>query len=409
MWSRFLNSNKQNSQKEAGKRIYLDYAAATPVAKEVVSAMLPYFSENYGNAGGIHKEGVVAKKVLEEARQQAASILGVQSAGVVFTSGGTESNNLAIRGLVEKMFLAGRAYADMAIITTKLEHPATLKTLDSLAKLGVEIIFAPVTEEGMIDTKSLAGLLSPKVVLVTISYVNSEVGAINRCREVRRIIDAFAVKSGERPLLHVDAAQAPLWLPCDLPRLGADLLSLDAGKMCGPKGVGILAMQKGVAIAPITYGGGQEMGLRPGTEPLPLVVGTVAALTLAQNGYENRAVAVAQVRDYMLEQIAKYLPQAVVNGPSGDNRVANNVHVSILGLDSEFAVISLDAKGIACSTKSACSSKGGGASAVVLAMTGDEARATSTLRFTLSPEITEADVDVVVNILKEHVATLPKF
>lgn len=385
------------------KRIYLDYAAATPVSDSVLQAMVPYFQDVFGNAGGIHQEGVIAKRVVEDCREKLARVLGVQETGVVFTSGGTESNNLALVGAVKKLVSVGRAYKDLSIVTTKLEHPATLKTLEGLAVEGVEIIFAPVTEVGTVDLKQLESVLKETTVLCSFSYINSEVGAINKVRDIRRVLDLYGKKVGHKILLHVDAAQAPMWLPCDLPRLGADLLSLDAGKCCGPKGVGVLAMQKGVAVSPLLRGGGQEMGLRPGTEPLPLIVGAATALVEAQADCGEVGARVALVRDYFLAQIAEKMPQAIVNGPLCDSRAPNNVHISIPGLDAEFAVISLDAKGIACSTKSACSTKGGGASTVVLAMTGDEARALSTLRFTLSPDTNKEDIDFVVKSLVSHV------
>lgn len=340
-----------------------------------------------------------------------ARTLSVKSEGVTFTSGGTESNNLAIIGLIEKFVSQGRKYEDLEIISTLLEHPATLKTLEALAKKGVVITYAPVTTDGHIDMVVLPAMLSKKTVLVTLAYVNSEVGTITQCRDIRRILDQYvtSAKRQDEILFHVDAAQAPLWLPCELSRLGADLLSLDAGKFCGPKGSGMLVVQKNVNLTTTLYGGGQERGLRPGTEPIPLIVGMASALALAQETAEARSLAVVTVRDYFFSQIAKHLPSAVVNGPiTYPMRVANNVHISIPGIDAEYAVVVLDAAGIAASTKSACSSKGGGASAVVLAMTNDIARASSTLRFTLSAATTTKEVDQVVAVLAQHVTKIAR-
>lgn len=387
------------------KRIYLDYASATPMAPEVLEAMLPYFTEDFGNAGAIHQEGARAKLALHDARTQVAQTLGIKPEGVVFTSGGTESNNLAIAGLIEKFIADGRTYNELEIISTKLEHPATLKTLEALAKKGVIVTYAPVTSEGHIDMSVLPTLLNSKTVLVTLAYVNSEVGTVTRSREVRRMLDRYQTEHAgrERILLHIDAAQAPLWLPCQLSRLGADLLSLDAGKFRGPKGCGILAFLKDAELLPISHGGGQERGLRPGTEPIPLVVGTAKALVLAQTRAGERSASVFKLRDYFFTEIAKRIPQAIINGPIGDARVANNVHISIPGLDAEYAVVVLDTVGISASTKSACSSKGGGASAVVLAMTDDIARASSTLRFTLGPDTSEPEIDQAVAVLSAHV------
>jgi cysteine desulfurase len=209
---------------------------------------------------------------------------------------------------------------------------------------------------------------------------------------------------GTEILLHVDGAQAPLWLPCQLVRIGADLLSLDGGKCGGGKGIGALVMKKGVAITPLLRGGGQEMGLRPGTEPVHLVAAFATALSEAQSDWSSRSEAVKVVRDYAIAEITKRIPKAVLNGPVGEDRVANNIHISIPGIDAEFAVITLDTHGIAASTKSACSSKGGGASAVVLAMTEDEVRASSTLRFTLGPDTTTADIDQLLLVLTKRLA-----
>lgn len=372
-----------------------------------VAAMTQYLQVDFANPGGIHREGVRAKQALETYRTAVARTLQVQESGVVFTSGGTESNNLAIRGVVESLRAAGRRYDTMIILSTRLEHPATLRTLDAVAALGVRVVFVPVTGEGRLDMAAFRSLLTPETVLVTLAYVNSEVGVVNDCRQVRRVLDVYEKQHNIEILLHVDGAQAPLWLPCDLPRIGADLLSLDGGKCGGGKGVGALAMKRGVRVSPVLYGGGQEMGLRPGTEPVHLVAAFATALSEAQAGWQARASAVAMVRDYALTEIKQRLPQAVLNGPLGDRRVANNIHISIPSIDAEFAVITLDTHGIAASTKSACSSKGGGASAVVLAITGDEVRATSTLRFTLGPDATTADIDQLLDVLTKHLETTP--
>jgi len=392
------------------RRIYLDHAAATPMSEVAVTAMGPYWRVDFGNASAIHTEGVRAKRALETARTEVARSLGVQSSGVIFTSGGTESNNLALQGVCRSLVLAGQPYGDQQLFTTAIEHPATLRTSALLREQGVGVVTVPVTILGQVNLTALRALLTKQTVLVSVSYVNSEVGAITDTYAIRRLLDQVQKKFGTNIYLHVDAAQAPLWLPCDLPRLGADLLSLDGGKFGGPKGVGVLAVRKHVALAGIFGGGGQEQGLRPGTEPLSLIVGLAAALNEAQTLHQARAIAVAQIRDYFFTELARELPTAVFNGPpSGSARVANNVHISIPGLDSEYAVIVLDAHGIAASTKSACSSRGGGESAVVLAMTGDSARAASTLRFTLGSETTLADVDWVVAKLKEHLQLVPNF
>ncbi len=400
MWSRFL---KKTAKDAMSRRIYLDYAAATPMFPEAVAAMRPFLETEFANPGGIHREGVAAKRALEGFRTEVARVLEIPAPGVIFTSGGTESNNLAITGTIERLHQEGRPYASMTVLSTALEHPATRRTLEALKTKGVVVRDIPVTEEGLVTMSSLRVCLDESVVLVTLAYVNSEMGAITDCRAVRRQLDEAENAHGTSIIFHVDAAQAPLWLPCALPRLGADLVSFDGGKCGGGKGIGMLAMRKGVTVSPLLYGGGQEAGIRPGTEPVHLVAALATAFRLAQMGVVERTCAVQGVRDYAFTQITEVLPQAVVNGPRGNNRVANNIHISIPGIDAEFAVITLDAKGIAASTKSACSSKGGGASAVIMAMTGDEARAMSTLRFTLGPNTCKADIDTLMTVLVDHI------
>ena len=391
-------------EKEADtKRIYLDFAAATPVHPSVIDAMAPFQSDVFGNLSAIHSEGVAAKAAVTAARANVARVLGVQPAGVTFTSGGTESNNLAIQGVVAALRRQGVAYTDMEIITTAIEHPATLRTVEYLAEEGVTVRYVLVNDVGRVELQELAKLLSPKTVLVTVAYVNSEIGTIQDLGAIARVIKKHNHDTGATTLLHTDAAQAPLWLPCMLSQHGVDLLSLDAGKFCGPKGVGVLARVKGVELRTVSHGGGQEAGLRPGTEPVALVVGLATALTLAQSEWKERAEKVSALRDYFITELTKAIPSLEVNGPSGNDRVANNVNISIPGLDSEFAVISLDVAGIAASTKSACSSAGGGESVVVMAISNNKARASSTLRFTLGSDTTKDEIDsTIVTLQKFH-------
>jgi cysteine desulfurase len=406
MWPFF---STQPKTPEPAKRLYLDYAAATPVWPEVVAAMNPYWSQCFGNPSAIHAEGMAAAAALYSARTTVAEILQVKPEGIVFTSGGTESNTLAIKGTVARLLATGIPTRDIEIITTKLEHPATLKTVAALAAEGVVVTYAPVDDTGRILQQEFLRLLSPRTRLVSISYVNSEIGTIEDVGGLARLLEKARRDNGCDAYLHVDAAQAPLWLPCEISRLGADLLSLDAGKFGGPKGVGVLARAKGVSLRAVTYGGGQESGLRPGTEALPLIVGCATALKIAAGGQTERHASVTAVRDYAIALIERTIPEVILNGARADRRVANNINLSIPGLDSEFAVVSLDSAGIACSTKSACSAAGGGESTVVKAISGDTARAQSTLRFTLGPTTAKSDIDTLVTVLAGHVATQTQY
>lgn len=384
------------------KRIYMDMAAATPVRKSVFEAMKPYFSDEFANPSAIHKEGQHARRAIEEARTLVGKTLEVKPECVFFTGSGTESNNLAIIGRIEQLVSKGATYSDLEILTTELEHPSVREAMTVLRQKGVGIKMLAVSEEGVISIESLHALLSPKTALVSFSYVNSEIGTIQPVGKLVRAVREYEQLSGKRIPVHLDAAQAPLWLSCQFDRLGADLLALDAGKCFGPKGVGLLIKKRDIELAPVQFGGGQEGGLRPATENVAGIVGAAKALEFAQGNYEVREAEVSEVRDYFFGQVAEQLPQAIVNGAMGDGRVANNVNISIPEIDSEFAVVVLDSKGVAASTKSACSGAGGGESRVVKTISDDAARAKSTLRFTFGSEVTKTDVDRVITILKEH-------
>lgn len=384
------------------KRIYLDYAAATPVRAEVFSLMKPFFSSQFGNAGAIHTEGVEAKNAITDARTEIARVLHIRPQGVLFTASGTESNNLAIMGIVEARRKAGVLYTDMEIVTTSIEHASVLEVLTHLESLGVGIVYAPLDTDGTILIPQFLACLSVKTILVTCAYVNSEIGVIQQSGKLARVVRSYEKEHGVSIHIHLDAAQAPLWLPCRLDSLAVDSLALDAGKCYGPKGVGVLAYIHGTQFAPYLFGGGQEGGLRPGTLNTALIIGAVKALCIAQAQHQERSAKVMILRDAFIDLLLS-IPECVLNGGKA-SRVANNVNVSILGIDAEFAVISLDEKGIACATKSACGGASGEGSFVVKAISGDQKRAVSSIRFTLGEETTYQELQQVALVLKEHVA-----
>lgn len=390
------------------KRVYLDYAAATPVHTDVFAAMRPYFSERFANASAIHKEGVAMRDVVEKAREEIARTLRVRAHDVVFTSGGTESNNLALFGISEALHQDGRAYADMEIITTPIEHPSIIEALAVLQDRGVWVRYVTIDEEGRIDQNSLKEQLSENTVLVTCAYANSEIGVVQDVKKITRAVRLHNQAQGTQVKVHIDASQAPLWLPCQMDMLGVDLMTLDAGKCYGPKGAGVLAYRHGVSLRSIMHGGGQEHGLRAGTENTPLIVGCAHALIRAQQGLAARCERVRTLRDHMIDLLTKEIEGAVLNG-SHEHRIANNINISIPGIDGEFAVVTLDTHGVAASTKSACSGAGGGGSVVIREMTGDEARAISTIRFTLGEETTKKDIELAVKVLKAHVHKMGAF
>ncbi|MBY0537775.1 cysteine desulfurase [Patescibacteria group bacterium] len=384
----------------------MDHASATPMLPEVFTAMTPYLTELFGNPGSIHTEGQTAKAAVTNARTKVARALSVQPECVTFTSGGTESNNLGIIGVVKARHESGIPYEQIEIITTLIEHPATGKTFEYLGGLGVVVKYVPVDEGGQIILSQLQALLTPATLLVSVAYVNSEIGVIQDIGAISRVISKYTKQQAIDIFLHIDAAQAPLWLPCELSRLGCDLMSLDAGKFGGPKGVGALVHQKRVPISPISFGGRQEQGLRPGTESVASIVGFAKAFELAQSSWQSNAEKVGALQQYFYQKLSELIPTAVINGVVSDARVVNNINVSIPGIDSEFAVVTLDVAGIAISTKSACSSAGGGASQVVQTITNDTARASTTLRFSLGLQTSTQDIDRALTELAHHVAKI---
>ncbi len=390
------------------RTIHLDYASTTPVREGVLRVMLPYFSDEWANPSAIYKAGVRVREVVESARERVARKLRVRASGVLFTSGGTESNNHALFGYIEALRASGRAYTDMEIMSTEIEHASILEACAVLEERGVTITYVSLTGDGLINHAEFKSRLSPRVVLISFAYVNSEIGVVQDVKRITRTVREVNKETGANIRVHLDSAQAPLWLPCEMDMLGVDMLSLDSGKCYGPKGAGVLALRHGVTLAPFMHGGGQEGGLRSGTENVPLIVGCAEALTRAQELWEARSEKVRALRDYMFNLLEKEIPGVCING-SREARVANNVNISIPGIESEFAVITFDHNGINASTKSACGASSGSGSAVVRTLTNDDARATSTIRFTLGEETTKSDIEKAVQVLKEHVEKTREF
>jgi len=390
------------------RRIYLDYASATPLHADVLRAMQPYLTGSFGNPSATHAEGREARAVLEDARKIVADTLVTRVSDIVFTSGGTESNNLALFGVVDVLHAEGRAYADMEIITTAIEHPSILEPLRVLTARGVVVKYVPVDGEGMIDEKVFGTLLNEKTVLVTFAYANSEIGVVQEVKALARAIRLFKKKCASAvshlPYFHLDASQAPLYLPCQTDSLGVDLMSIDAGKCNGPKGVGVLALRNMSKLVSHQYGGSQEGGLRPGTQNVALAVGCAAALERAQKGWQARAKEVGARRDFFEEKTATAFPTLHLNG-SCTHRIANNLNISIPGIDGEFAVVGLDTRGIAASTRSACKTNeslddGGSHVLRALGLTNDIVL--GAIRFSLGEETTKKELLAAVAALEAH-------
>lgn len=393
---------------EKNERVYLDWAAATPLLPVALVAMKPFLTGDFGNPSAIHKEGQVARRAVEGARDAVARALQVRPESITFTSGGTEGNNLAILGTVTALRKAGRVHEDMEVITTRIEHPSVANMMQVLERAGVVVKYVDVDEEGFVKLPLLRELFSEKTVLFSVAYANSEIGVVQKLHGLKKTIREAEERFGTKIMFHLDAAQAPLWLNCQFDTIGADLVSLDTGKCCGPKGVGVLVQGKRSGLSPIAFGGGQEAGLRPGTENVAGIVGAGVAIAAAQADWRARAERVRAVCDKGIQLLLEQVPGAVLNGPAGEQRLANNINISIPGLDTEYAAVWLDGKGFAVSTKSACSGAGGGASAVVQALSDDSARATSTLRFTLGPDTTTENLKKLTEALIEHVSVMQK-
>lgn len=374
------------------KKIYLDTAAATPLDRRVLRVIRPYFGRHFANPSSLHAGGVLARRAVAAARQDTARALGAAAAEIIFTSGGTEANNLALFGVAKAL---GRGH----IITTVIEHASVLEPCRALARAGFALTYLPVKSDGLVEPTVLKKALRPETILVSVAYANNEIGTIQSIREIAKIIRHFR-KSPDIsgfPYLHSDACQAARFLDLDVRRLGVDLLTLNSGKIYGPKGVGCLYVRSGTPLAPLQRGGGQEQNYRSGTENVPGIVGFALALELCSELRVKEAARLGKLRDYFIERLLK-LDNVTLNG-SPTTRLPNNVNVSFAGADSEYLVLSLDAAGVAASSGSACSAQTKDASYVIRALGGSEDEARGAVRFTLGRETTKGDLDYVLKIL----------
>ncbi|XKT75104.1 MAG: cysteine desulfurase family protein [Patescibacteria group bacterium UBA2103] len=383
------------------KRVYLDYASAMPMDKDVFLKMRPYMLDVYGNPGANHTEGREAKEVLEEARRSVADALKVKPEEIIFASGATEANTLAIIGHIEGLKKKGRTYKDMHVITSAIEHVNVLKSIEALKEKGVHVSVVFPNEAGIITPESIEKELQDKTVLVSVQYVNSEIGTVMPLRKIKKVV----AKYNESIAVHADAAQAALFHSVLMERVGVDMLVLDGQKFGGPRGSGVLIKKKNVELFPIVFGGKQEWGYRPGTENVFLAVGFAEALKKAQKLYEKRAEEIALLRNWTINEIEKNISNVFLNGDK-EERSPNNINMSFVGRDSEYLAALLDKEGFAVSTKITCDSGAGKGSDVVRVLTQDEGRALSTLRITLGPDTKKKDMEAFVAALIKCVAFL---
>ncbi len=376
------------------KRIYLDFAGATPVDPRVVKEVSQLLERVYGNALAPYEEGLRAKEVCEGARQRIARSFGVRTEEIVFTSGGTESNNLAILGAVRARQESGVALNDMHIITSAIEHASVREPIRMLKARGVEVSEVSVRSDGRVDPKEVVRHLTDKTVLVSIMYANNEIGVIEPIREIAHQVKTHGPK---HLLVHTDLGQAPFFEKLSPHALGVDLMTVDAQKLSGPKGIGALYVKHGVLLAPLFYGGGQERGLRPGTHNPPLIAGFAKALELLDMEREDHRNKLKKLQTYLFRRIVDDVPGALING-SQEYRLPNNVHISLPGIDTEFLAVKLDQRGIACATKSNCLD-GEVASYVVQALGGAPGESESTLRITFGPDFSQDMIETFLSTL----------
>ncbi len=382
-------------------RIYLDHAAATPLRSEAKKVMDRFWDVDFGNAGAIHTEGVIAKKAVADSRKTIADILNAQPNEITFTSGGTEANSLAILGFINKLNETGKRFEEMHLITSTFEHPSVLQCFKYFEGEGAQVDYLNIDQEGIVSLEQLKKIINTKTVLISIMFVNNEIGTIQPISEIAKIIHNFKKRQPQQtnfPVFHSDAAQALLFLPINTQKLNVDMMSFDAQKIYGPKGVGALFIRKGIEINPLIIGGGQERGLRPGTENTPLIVGFAKALELAEYEKEKESQRLTELRDYFITEILKKIPCAKLNG-SPEKRLCNSANIFFPKINNEFLVIQLDQKGIACSTKSACLTNK--ASYVVNSLGAGENRGDGSVRFTLGKSTTKQNIDYLIRCLVE--------
>lgn len=388
------------------KAIYLDHAATTPVDPVVLKAMQPFFSEHYGNPSALYKAGLIANGAINDARRSIANILHTQPDTLIFTSGGTEANNLALLGVAQANQKAGKH-----IISTAIEHDAILNPLEALREQGYDITYIKTDHNGSVKPTDVIAAIRPDTVLISLMYANNEIGTIEPVAEIgRQLLRYRKEKNTALPYLHTDACQATGYLDLDVEKLHVDLLTLNGSKMYGPKGAGLLYVRRGVAIRPQNYGGSQERGLRAGTENVPGIVGLAMALEMAQKNRDKESKRQRKLTESLLKKVVTIKTKEgtiALNGPMvGEGRLPNNLNLLVPGIDGEALVIYLDSLGIMCATGSACTAVSREPSHVLRAIGRSEKEILSSIRVTIGKNTTKADLDAFLTGLKKSLALL---
>jgi len=376
--------------------IYLDNAASTAVHPEVVKEMMPYFDIQYGNPSSIHQFGRKAKNAIQKARKQVAALIGAEPDEILFTSGGTESNNTILYGISK---LQGSRLDQNQIITSSIEHEAILQPCKEFENIGIKITYIPVDEHGIVDPNDIANSINSQTVLVSIMLANNEVGTIQPIKEISEICKKYQIP------LHTDAVQAVGKVPINVKELGVDALSVSSHKINGPKGIGALFIKKGLRVTPQILGGGQENGMRSGTENVASIVGFGKACEIAKERLNENISHFQTLHSTMLTRVIKEIPHVKLNGHS-EKRIFNNIHLTFMGVNGEDLIIKLDEHGIAASTGSACSVHTQKASHVLKAMGFNHEQITGSLRMSFGYMNTLNEVEQTVEVLKKVVSEL---
>ena len=374
--------------------MYLDNSATTKISDEVFEEMLPYLKDEFGNPSTLYSIGRESKKALEEARQRIADSINAKKDEIIFTGGGSESDNLAIKGIAFKLQKKGKH-----IITSEIEHPAVKESLHFLESLDFKVTYLQVYENGIIKIEDLIEAITPETILITIMHGNNEIGSLQPIEEIGRIAHENGI------LFHTDAVQTFGKVKIDVEKQNIDLLSVSSHKINGPKGVGAIYIKKGVRLVPLIHGGGQERGIRAGTENVAGIVGFGKAAELATSKLDEHAEKLSKIRDEIVEKVLNTIPESYLNGDV-NQRLPNLANIRFKAIEGESLILLLDAKGYQASTGSACSSNKLEASPVLTALGLDPVDVHGSLRISLAPESDEFDVDEFVDILSEAVARL---
>ena len=372
--------------------IYLDNAASTKIHDDVLDSMIPYLKDQYGNPSSIHRYGRLARKAIEKARKQIAFLINADPSEILITSGGTESNNTALNGITMKK-------PSSHIITSSIEHDAILEPCKKLSKNGFDVDYVSVDNFGMVDPEDIKNKITEKTSLISIMFGNNEVGTIQPISEIAKICNSHNV------LFHTDAVQAIGKIPINVKELGIDLLSISSHKLYGPKGIGALYIKNGIDIDPVILGGGQEDGLRSGTENVASIVGFGKACEIAKDRFDENISHMDKLRNSLIEKIHNEIPKVTLNGHS-QSRLVNNAHFTFLGINGEDLIIKLDEYGIAASTGSACSVNTQKASHVLESMGFSLEQITGSLRLTVGIFNDEKEIETTVDVLKKIVQEL---